>query len=196
MTSGGVYTAINGKQDKLTFDSTPTEGSSNPVTSDGIYQAIQIATNKLEGSINLGYMISSTNMKYGAKYYRDVPSSSSVNFTSEGRVTINFKGNSSSGYPSVSQSSSTYYIWLPTLSMAYNLSGSGTITIETPAVFENGTNSGADIWSTEEKLKIVILVTDGAVQSIDFNFGFITTYSRPDESYEYYICAPLTVTIT
>ena len=31
---------ISAKQDKLTFDSTPTSGSSNPVTSDGIYQAI------------------------------------------------------------------------------------------------------------------------------------------------------------
>lgn len=29
------------KQDTLTFDSTPTSGSSNPVTSDGIYQALQ-----------------------------------------------------------------------------------------------------------------------------------------------------------
>lgn len=31
------------KQDKLTFDETPTEGSSNPVTSDGIYKAIKEA---------------------------------------------------------------------------------------------------------------------------------------------------------
>jgi hypothetical protein len=28
------------KQDKLTFDTTPTDGSTNPVTSDGIYKAI------------------------------------------------------------------------------------------------------------------------------------------------------------
>lgn len=41
VTSGGVYTALSGKQDTLAFDSTPTSGSSNPVTSDGIYQAIQ-----------------------------------------------------------------------------------------------------------------------------------------------------------
>lgn len=31
---------INKKQDKLIFDDAPTAGSSNPVTSDGIYQAI------------------------------------------------------------------------------------------------------------------------------------------------------------
>ncbi len=28
------------KQDKLTFDTTPTSGSTNPVTSDGVYKAI------------------------------------------------------------------------------------------------------------------------------------------------------------
>lgn len=31
---------VNGKQNSLTFDSTPTEGSTNPVTSGGIYSAI------------------------------------------------------------------------------------------------------------------------------------------------------------
>ena len=31
---------VAGKQDKLTFDSTPTAGSSNPVTSEGIKTAI------------------------------------------------------------------------------------------------------------------------------------------------------------
>ena len=34
-------TALSGKQDTLTFDSTPTSGSTNPVTSDGIYAALQ-----------------------------------------------------------------------------------------------------------------------------------------------------------
>lgn len=33
--------ALEGKQDALTFDSSPTSGSENPVTSDGIYKAIQ-----------------------------------------------------------------------------------------------------------------------------------------------------------
>lgn len=35
--------ALDAKQDALTFDSTPTDGSTNPVTSDGIYDAIQTA---------------------------------------------------------------------------------------------------------------------------------------------------------
>lgn len=30
----------SGKQDKLTFDSTPTENSTNPVTSGGVYKAL------------------------------------------------------------------------------------------------------------------------------------------------------------
>ena len=36
-----AYDLADGKQDPLTFDSTPTSGSSNPVTSDGIFQALQ-----------------------------------------------------------------------------------------------------------------------------------------------------------
>lgn len=38
-----AYTALSGKQDKLTFDSAPTAGSTNPVTSGGVYDAIQSA---------------------------------------------------------------------------------------------------------------------------------------------------------
>ena len=36
-----LNTALNDKQDKLTFDATPTSGSMNPVTSGGIYTALQ-----------------------------------------------------------------------------------------------------------------------------------------------------------
>lgn len=35
-----IQNLIDKKQDQLTFDSTPTEGSTNPVTSGGIYNAI------------------------------------------------------------------------------------------------------------------------------------------------------------
>lgn len=38
--SGGVYTALSGKQATLTFDDTPTSGSSNPVKSGGVYSAL------------------------------------------------------------------------------------------------------------------------------------------------------------
>lgn len=44
VTSGGVKTALDGKQNTLTFDSTPTAGSTNPVTSGGIATAISQST--------------------------------------------------------------------------------------------------------------------------------------------------------
>ncbi len=37
--SAAEKTAWNNKQNALTFDTTPTEGSTNPVTSDGVYKA-------------------------------------------------------------------------------------------------------------------------------------------------------------
>lgn len=41
ITSGGVYTALGTKQDNLTFDNTPTASSDNPVKSSGIKTAIE-----------------------------------------------------------------------------------------------------------------------------------------------------------
>lgn len=41
ITSGGVYTALQGKQDVLTFDDAPTSDSSNPVKSGGVFTALQ-----------------------------------------------------------------------------------------------------------------------------------------------------------
>lgn len=38
--TGNVQTQLNGKQASLTFDSTPTDGSSNPVTSNGVFDAL------------------------------------------------------------------------------------------------------------------------------------------------------------
>lgn len=40
VTSGGIYSALTYKQDTLTWDNTPTQNSTNPVTSGGIYSAI------------------------------------------------------------------------------------------------------------------------------------------------------------
>ena len=37
ITSGGVYTALGSKQDTLTFDNVPTENSTNPVKSGGVF---------------------------------------------------------------------------------------------------------------------------------------------------------------
>lgn len=51
VTSGGVKTALDGKQNTLTFDSTPTAGSTNPVTSGGVANAIQQSTAYTTGSV-------------------------------------------------------------------------------------------------------------------------------------------------
>lgn len=40
VTSGGIYTALEGKQGTLTFDASPTDSSTNPVTSGGVYTAL------------------------------------------------------------------------------------------------------------------------------------------------------------
>lgn len=48
VSSGGVYSALSGKQDALTFDSVPTDGSTNPVESNGVYDALSAKMNKTE----------------------------------------------------------------------------------------------------------------------------------------------------
>lgn len=42
-TTAFVQNAIDDKEDKLTFDQTPTQGSTNPVTSGGVYTAVESA---------------------------------------------------------------------------------------------------------------------------------------------------------
>lgn len=44
--SGGIYTALQGKQNTLTFDSTPTASSTNPVTSGGVKTALDLKANQ------------------------------------------------------------------------------------------------------------------------------------------------------
>lgn len=58
MTSLNIYSKeqtdnlLSKKEDKLTFDNEPTEGSTNPVTSDGIYMSLE----ELRALINTGYI--------------------------------------------------------------------------------------------------------------------------------------------
>lgn len=51
LTSGGAKTALDAKQDTLTFDNAPTEDSDNPVKSGGVYAANEALTNKLNNEI-------------------------------------------------------------------------------------------------------------------------------------------------
>ncbi len=50
VTSGGIKTALDGKQNALTFDSTPTQSSTNPVTSGGIKTALDGKQDALTGT--------------------------------------------------------------------------------------------------------------------------------------------------
>lgn len=48
-----IKTKINNKQDKLTFDTTPTINSNNPVTSGGVYDALASKQDKLTAGTNI-----------------------------------------------------------------------------------------------------------------------------------------------
>ena len=52
--SGGIYTALAGKQDTLTFDDTPTANSSNPVKSGGIYTALDGKADNAFANVKVG----------------------------------------------------------------------------------------------------------------------------------------------
>jgi hypothetical protein len=43
-----LYSGISGKQDILTFDTIPTDGSTNPVESNGIYDAIKVVKDDVD----------------------------------------------------------------------------------------------------------------------------------------------------
>jgi len=49
VTSKAIKTALDGKQAALTFDDTPTQDSNNPVTSGGIYTALQNGASVVQG---------------------------------------------------------------------------------------------------------------------------------------------------
>lgn len=55
-----LNTALSGKQSALTFDNAPTSGSSNPVTSDGIYDALDLKAN----TADLGDLASQDTVDY------------------------------------------------------------------------------------------------------------------------------------
>ena len=51
ITSGGVYTALGTKQDTLTFDNAPTASSNNPVKSDGIKTYVDNAVSPINTNL-------------------------------------------------------------------------------------------------------------------------------------------------
>lgn len=94
VSSGGVYTALAGKQNTLTFDTIPTENSNNPVTSDGIYEALQDKQNNLTAGDNIsisGDTISATGVVTldtaqtitGVKTFKGVPIVKKIEFKND-----------------------------------------------------------------------------------------------------------------
>ena len=77
--SGGIYTALAGKQPTLTFDTIPTEGSNNPVESGGVFNALAtkqdtltLDSNPTKGSNN---PVSSGGLytAFGAMFIHNIP---------------------------------------------------------------------------------------------------------------------------
>lgn len=100
--SSGIITELNAKQDILTFDTTPTSSSSNPVTSGGVYTALSskqpsiTSSNKLsadlvdDGSTTNKFVTSTEkstwNNKQSALTFDTTPTSSSTNPVTSGGV--------------------------------------------------------------------------------------------------------------
>lgn len=71
--SGGIYTALAGKQPTLTFDTIPTEGSNNPVESGGVFNAL--ATKDSEPTKGSNNPVSSGGLytALGAMFIHNIP---------------------------------------------------------------------------------------------------------------------------
>ncbi|MDP4133551.1 MAG: SGNH/GDSL hydrolase family protein [Bacillota bacterium] len=101
-----VYSAVSAKQDALTFDTEPKSGSTNPVTSGGVYEALSSKEESL-----LDYIDSvSTNMvnNYQGKLaYDDVPTSGSFNMVNSGGIytALDTKENASNRVTAISGTS-------------------------------------------------------------------------------------------
>lgn len=98
---------LDNKQDVLTFDDVPTSGSTNPVTSDGIYQAVESrasvedigslwvwekddytpASYELKNASNTIWRTGNANY-YGSNYYINYQVSDSINVDLDGTVTL------------------------------------------------------------------------------------------------------------
>lgn len=52
VTSDGIYAALGTKQDTITVDAVPTSGSTNPVQSGGVYDAVQTLETAVDGKVS------------------------------------------------------------------------------------------------------------------------------------------------
>ena len=78
ITSGGVFTALAGKEDTLTFDNAPTANSTNPVESGGVFTAIGHVAS---GIVNISKkdLTASTEDDFMALAFADIKADSNAN---------------------------------------------------------------------------------------------------------------------
>ena len=77
VTSGGVKTALDAKQDTLTFDNVPTANSNNPVKSGGVKTELDAKQGNLGGGDNAGKAVIATDTA-GTVQYRTIATNAST----------------------------------------------------------------------------------------------------------------------
>ena len=149
--------AVNKKQEKLTFDSTPTSGSTNPVTSGGVKAALDLKQNNLvfdsvptSGStrpVTSGGVKAALDLKQNTLMFDSVPTSGSTRPITSGGVYTALANKLKTFTASIpatgwtSQSSGAYY--------TINLPLSGILATDTPdiGIVQTGT------WATDEAIR-------------------------------------------
>lgn len=112
LTSGGAKTALDAKQDTLTFDDAPTENSDNPVKSGGVYAANEALTNKLNNEIVTRSALGAKNilpfdladikaLNTGGTWESNVYTYRGVDFTVNSDGTISATGTATGGNASI-----------------------------------------------------------------------------------------------
>ena len=89
-----LQTTVSGKQDRLTFDDAPTQGSSNPVKSGGVYAALQnvsvqtdaVPTAGSTNAVQSGGVYSALQGKQNALTFDDAPTPNSNNPVKSGGI--------------------------------------------------------------------------------------------------------------
>ena len=105
----GLAEALAGKQAALTFDGTPTEGSNNPVTSGGVYEALQ-------GKSNTGH----THSRFSCEMVQDIGNDFN-NFTGNGIWFVSTLDQFSSNKPTSSGENGALLVFRGSENMIFQL---------------------------------------------------------------------------
>lgn len=197
---------LSSKQDTLTFDTTPTSASTNPVTSGGVYTALNNKVDKVSGKglstndfVSANYytktqidgMVSAVYKPAGSVAFASLPTlSASVlgnvyNVTDAFTTTANFVEGAGKSYPAntnvvvVDTGSSTYKF--DVLAGFVDLSGyvPTTRTINGKALSSNITLSASDVSALPSSTTYVSSVngSSGAVTGIQTTANIVTSFS-------------------